>query len=232
MATSGWGGRILINAALLIGVVVGRAAAAPTTTVSAAFDGRQPMAPDRVFRNGASSMCPMKAFPGLTGEPTSWETFPFCNSGEETCFTVVYDPGTCGSDVHLLAYINRFDPNDQSMNYAGDLGGSGMFSFVVPAGAPFVIVAQTNEAMLECTYGFTIDAARCVAPAPALSRFAMLLALGVLSLVAAGALRRSRQGLTMLLLCAAITAFAAAPLAAESTRALRMRVGWMSELGI
>jgi hypothetical protein len=214
--------RILFDVALLVGVMVGQAAAAPSTTVSAVFDGRQPEMPNRVFRDGSPTTCVMEAFPGVFATSSFWQSFPFCNTGDETCFTASFDRGTCGNNVHLMAYINRFDPNNLAMNYAGDVGASnaGMFSFVIPAGEQFLIVAQTNFGMADCAFGFTVDAMRCAAPAPTLSRFATLLALGLLSLVAAGAMRRSRHGLTVLILGAVIAAFAgpaAAPIAADPT---------------
>jgi hypothetical protein len=81
-------------------------------------------------------------------------------------------------------------------------------------------VAQTNFGMAECMYGFTIDAMRCVAPAPALSPSALALACCVLLLIAAAAMRRSRAGMLALTLCAMLVGLggvAAAPTAADPT---------------
>jgi hypothetical protein len=104
-------------------------------------------------------------------------------------------------------------------NYIGDVGSTedGPFSFVVPAGATFLIVAQTNFGPVDCQYSFTIDAMPCAAPAPALSGSGAALAIGGLVLIAGLALRRARLTLAALVLAATLGTFAgpaAAPLAA------------------
>lgn len=224
-------GRTLVGVALLGGVMmVGPAGAAPFTTVQAAFDGRQPEMPERLLRDGTPTTCQMEAFPGVFASSSFWQSFLFCNSGEETCFTATYEGGTCGDEVHLMAYLDRFDPSDLPTNYAGDVGGSKThtFSFVVPAGARFVIVAQTSFGMADCAFGFSIDAMRCPAPAPLLSGAALALAAGVLLLIAFAALRRSRRALSALMLCALITVLAgpaAAPVGADPTPAVPRACG-------
>jgi hypothetical protein len=197
---------------------------AATTTVHAAFDGDEPQMPDRLRRDGSPTTCAMEAFPGDFPGPSQWQRFQFCNSGPETCFTATFDEGDCGDDVHIMAYVNSFDPNHLEMNYAGDVGASDSlpFSFVVPAGAQFFIVAQTNFGMADCSFSFTVNAMRCATPAPLLSQLAILLAVGALSIVAGAAIRRTRQTLATLMLCAVIAVFAgpaAALLAAEPTAA-------------
>jgi hypothetical protein len=212
--------------AALLAVLVGSAfpidVHAVTTTIHAAFDGRQPEMPARLRRDGSATTCEMEAFPGVFPTGSFWQSFAFCNGGPETCFTATFDEGTCGDDVHIMAYLDPFNPNDLPMNYLGDVGASDSqpFSFVVPAGARFLIVAQTNFGAADCSFGFTVDAMRCPAPAPLLSGFAVALAAGVLGLVAFAAMRRSRQGIAVLALSALIVAAAfpaAAPIAAEPT---------------
>jgi len=165
----------------------------------------------------------MEPYPGTQDQPAAYQTFTFCNGDAETCFTATYLPGTCGDEVHLLAYLNIFNPNDLPTNYAGDLGTiAGSFSFVVPAGLHFQVVAQTNFGFPECAFGFTVDAMPCVAPAPTLSVAALALSGCVLLLVAAAAIRRSRFAMLGLMLCAVIAAVggpAAAPVAADPTPA-------------
>ena len=208
---------------LAAAVLVSGGAAAPapaaTTTINSFFAGNEPQMPQRLLRDGTGSTCDSAPFPGVFDTPSSYRTFPFCNPGPDTCFTVEFENGTCDIDVHLEAYANRFDPNDLAANYIGDVGSTedGLFSFVVPAGATFLIVAQTNFGPADCQYSFTVDALRCAAPAPALSASGVALALGGLAVIGALALRRTRLALAGLALAAALGAAAgpaAAPLAA------------------
>ena len=214
--------RSLVGGALFGGLLAAHIAAAATTTVQAAFDGRQPEMPQRVLRDGTATMCPMEPYPGTVDLPSFYQTFVFCNGAEETCFTTTYLPGTCDDEVHLLAYVDLFDPTDLDMNYAGDLGTSlvDTFSFVVPAGRRFQIVAHTNFGMPECTFGFTVDAMRCTAAAPALSGPALALAACALFLAGAAATRRSPRAMVWLILCAVIVGIggaAAAPTDGDPT---------------
>ncbi len=217
--------RIALALAVLLGCAFPLTARGASTTIHAAFDGEQPEMPTRLFRDGSPTTCTMEAFPGVFDESAFWQAFRFCNSaGTELCFTTTFDEGNCGDDVHIMAYVNSFDPNDLAMNYAGDIGASDSlpFSFVVPAGAPFFIVAQTNFGAADCSFGFTVDAMRCGAPAPLLSGMALGVLAGALLVIAFVALRRSRQNLPALIALAALIAFAgpaAAPLAADPTPA-------------
>ena len=108
------------------------------------------------------------------------------------------------------------------MNFIGDVGLSDTesFSFVVPAGARFLI-AQTNFGMADCAFSFTINALPCATTtAPALSGAALALLGCTLLLIGSVAVRRSRHALPVLLLGALIALFAgpaAAPLAADPT---------------
>lgn len=217
--------RIHVAIALLVGLVA-RLAAAQSTTVNAVFNGTEREMPNRLARDGTPTTCEMESFPGTFAGPSFWQDFLFCNGGEETCFTATFNEGTCDNDVHLEAYLDPFNPNDLAMNFIGDVGLSDTesFSFVVPAGAQFLIVAQTNFGMADCAFSFTINALPCPATttAPALSGAALALVACALLLMGSVALRRSRHTLPVLLLCALIALFAgpaAAPLAADPTPA-------------
>jgi hypothetical protein len=194
-------GRLLLAAiaaaAFLDGALPAVLHAVPTT-IHGVFNGLQPEMPNRINRDFIPSGCAVEPFPGEEAGPALWQSFAFCNTGPETCFTAVYDRGDCGFDVHLMAYVDRFDPNDLALNFVGDLGGSdsGPFSFVVPANSRFLIVAQTNVNPFEdCAFSFTIDAMRCATPAPALSPSAVALAIAMLGLIAFAAMRRMHRGL-------------------------------------
>jgi hypothetical protein len=210
---SGWAGAALLLALLSTPLH------AATSTIRSHFDGSEPQMPQRLLRDNTPTTCDAERFPGTFDTPAFYRTYEFCNPGPQTCFTVDFDNGTCDIDVHLEAYIDAFDPNDLATNYAGDLGATedGEFSFVVPAGHSFLIVAQTNFGPATCQFGFTIDAMHCPAPAPALSPTGGALALGALAVIALLALRRTRVALAALALAATLGVFAgpaAAPLAA------------------
>ena len=219
-------GRRLLEIAILLAALRGCAfpveARGATTTVQAAFDGRQPAMPARLNRDGSPTICPMETFPGEQPFESFWQSFEFCNGGAEACFTAIFDEGTCDDDVHLMAYLDRFDPNNLPMNYAGDVGASDSltFSFVVPAGARFLIVAQTNFGVADCAFGFTVDATKCSMQAPLLSPYAVAAVACALGLVGFAATRRAPRGAAVLILSTAIVAAAvpaAAPLAAQPT---------------
>lgn len=206
----------LALAAVLLAAIPARAA---TTTINSVFNGSEPEMSQRLFRDGDNSTCDSAPFPGIFDSPSFYRTFPFCNPGPDTCFTVDFDNGTCDIDVHLEAYANGFDPTDLAANYIGDVGSTedGPFSFVVPAGEKFLVVAQTNFGPANCQYSFTVNAMTCAAPAPALSGSGAALALAGLALVGVLALRRTRATLAALALLAILGSFAgpaAAPLAA------------------
>jgi hypothetical protein len=123
------------------------------------FTAADPLAPTRLFRDGVPSDCVApKAFPGTFGGPNRYRTFAFTNGGPETCVTVNLDVGTCGTDVHLIAYSGPFDPNDFSAGYLGDVGSSVTqpFSFVVPVNSPVTIVAIQNQGLeIDCDFSFS-----------------------------------------------------------------------------
>ena len=221
-------GRRLLEVTAALAIMLGDAlppgVLAVTTTIHAAFNGEQPEMPMRLDRDSSATTCAMEAFPGTIDQSAFWQSFRFCNSGPDTCFKATFDEGNCGDDVHIMAYVDRFDPNNLAMNYAGDTGKSDSlpFSFVVPVGASFLIVAQTNFGFADCAFGFTVDAMPCRAAAPLLSNLTLGLLAGALLFIAVVALRRSRHTLPALMLLGVLAAFtgpAAAPLAADPTPA-------------
>ncbi|MGD9765696.1 MAG: hypothetical protein AB7V27_18535 [Candidatus Binatia bacterium] len=211
-------------ACVLLGAAVTTSARAASTTIEASFNGQQPEMPKRLLRDGMPTTCAVEAFPGTFDQSALWQRFRFCNSAAtEQCFTAIFDEGDCRDDVHIMAYVDSFDPDDLATNYAGDTGASDSmpFSFVVPAGAQFFIVAQTNFPDVDCSFGFTVNTTPCSAVAPLLSGVGLAVAAAALLVVGAFmVMRRSRQALPAFALCAVITAFAgpaAAPLAADPT---------------
>ena len=94
-----------------------------------------------------------------------------------------------------MAYLNSFDPNNMAANYLGDVGSSVSqpFSFAVPGGQNFVVVAQTNFGPVLCSYSFSLSGANCVnIGAPALSAWGS--AASIILLLLAGGLTLRRRG--------------------------------------
>jgi hypothetical protein len=166
------------------------------TVIQGAFDPSGQTMPARLFRDGVASTCTSpKVFPGVQAGTNLFETFEFRNFGIATCVTATLDVGNCDREMHLMAYLDSFDPNSLSTNYLADVGSSESqpFSFVVPAHQRFVMVAQTNNGPTTCSYRFTLSGANCAQPAPAVS--VLGLAGGVLLLLLIGQrafIRRSR----------------------------------------
>jgi hypothetical protein len=217
-------GRILGGAAL-VAALLPVPVPAVTTMVESAFDGSEPDMPMRLFRDGSGSTCEAAPFPGDINIPSTWRSFRFCASKSEPCYTVTYDAETCEKDVHLMAYRSSFDPDDLMANYIGDIGASEElpFSFVVPAGGAFLIVAQTNFGMATCRFSFTVDAGPCTVGTPMVSEVGVVVVGGALLLLGVTALRRPRQALAAVLLAVAIAipaGPAVAPLSAGTPRGL------------
>lgn len=152
-------------------------------TLDPAFSSPEPV---RTFRDTIPSECePPKAFPGTFGGPNIFNTHTFGSVLGESCITVNFDVGTCGVNVFAIAYLNQYDPGDQGLNYLGDLGSSltQSFSFEVPAGNNFVIVAESVNGPITCDYSFTIDFFPCNPPAiPTLNETGLII-LGALMLL-------------------------------------------------
>jgi hypothetical protein len=166
------------------------------TVIQGAFDPSDQTMPARLFRDSVASTCAApKAFPSVNIGTNLFETFEFRNFGAEACVTATLDVGNCDAQVHLMAYLDSFDPNNLSTNYLADVGSSASqpFSFVVPAGQRFIMVAQTNYGPTTCSYRFTLSGARCAVPAPALSGSGLAGGVLLLMLIALRAfVRRSR----------------------------------------
>ena len=90
--------RIQVAIALLVGVVL-PVGAAQATTANAVFNGQERQMPNRLGRDGTPTTCEMEPFPGIFPGPSFWQDFLFCNGDEETCFTAIFNEGTCDDDV-------------------------------------------------------------------------------------------------------------------------------------
>ncbi|RPI31415.1 MAG: DUF11 domain-containing protein [Chloroflexota bacterium] len=139
----------------------------PTTTVTGQLDpATSQVQVGRLFRDGVASTCSAKEFPGIFN-PTGnylYELFgPYENYGSQNaCVVVTYKP--CGANAHLVAYQNSYNPSNQSLNYLGDVGlsTSQPFSFTVPAGENFFLVAQsTTQLFGMCSFEFSISQVPC-----------------------------------------------------------------------
>jgi hypothetical protein len=137
----------------------------PTGPVVAEFTGANTQS-GRIFRDGIASVCPVKAYPGIFGEPTifNFEEFTYSNtSAAAACVTVNFDPDTvgaapCATNAHMSAYINSYDPLNQAANFVGDVGSSlaQPFSFEVPANSNLVLVATNTSSQAICSFGFEV----------------------------------------------------------------------------
>lgn len=121
----------------------------------------------RLFRDGIASTCAApKACPGAFSSGTfTTDAYTFSNqTGSSQCVTVNFDPnaggGLCGTNVHAIAYLGSYDPNNFCNNYLADVGSSVTqpFSFTVPNGSSFVVVIGANNSGVGvgCTYQFTV----------------------------------------------------------------------------
>jgi hypothetical protein len=131
----------------------------PVGAVSGSLSATGPKVPTRLFRDGAPSGCSGKAFPGTTGGENTYTVHNLGPvSGADSCVTVVWDDGTCGTGAHAIAYSGAFNPADHSAGYLGDIGSSvdGTFSFVVPAGSGLRIVVNSNFGPATCNYSFEV----------------------------------------------------------------------------
>lgn len=142
-------------------------AAAANIVVSSGFDGTEPTQDGRINRNGIASTCAnAKTYPGPfnTGIPYQYKTYSLVN-GASTCVTVNWEPNPgsgndCDFTAHLSAYLDSYDPANQSANYLGDVGSSQTqpFSFNAPAGATVILVATINSGSnVVCDFDFSSD---------------------------------------------------------------------------
>jgi hypothetical protein len=174
----------------------GQACPAPGEIISATLDPNLSFPePFRTFRDGITSQCNApKSYPGTFGGQNIYNTHTFGAVLTDFCVTVNFDVGTCDTNVFALAYLNQDDPGNQSLNYLGDIGSSitQSFSFEVPAGNNFVIVAESVNGPITCDYSFSFDAFPCQARTiPTLNETGLII-LGALMLLATVFVLRKR----------------------------------------
>ena len=155
------------------------------------LDGTDAAMAQRLSRTPPPSTCAVPQ-PGVVfgGADVRYETFTFFNSGPAECVTVTYTSLGIGNDYdHLSAYQDSFNPSNLLLNYLGDAGESAgggpgiVFSFMVAANSPFVIVANSVFDPTGGPFSFTvsgdsINAGRVFVSAPEPATLA-LLGLGV-----------------------------------------------------
>lgn len=194
--------RVAIGGVLFASALGMASAANAAVTVTGTFDGTEATMDGRLFRNATASTCsPTKAYPGISGAGSAraYRTDTVYNNGPAQCVTVAFDVGTCGTNVHLVAYAGSFNPADLSQNYIGDVGSSSSqsFSFTAPADSAIVIMAQDNNGVAaRCTYSFTsteLFPTPVLSPTaiPTLSQWGMIIMSAMLGLAAFGAIRRN-----------------------------------------
>ncbi|NIN11517.1 MAG: hypothetical protein GTN62_08430 [Gemmatimonadales bacterium] len=140
------------------------ASCAPEGVINSGLDPSLPTQTGRTWRNGVASTCAGKPYPGLYSGTFHYRTFgPFINGGTNTCATVNFNTGTCGVQVHMAAYKDSYDPTNQGANYLGDVGESltQPFSFPIPDGHNYVLVAHNNFVPLTCDFSFDIENVPC-----------------------------------------------------------------------
>jgi hypothetical protein len=159
----------------------------------------------RIFRDSVQSECvPAKVYPGIFNASTTYNysTFTLYNNGGSQCVTVNFDPdagaSACGTNAHVSAYLNTYDPANQATNYLGDVGSSQTqpFSFQAPAGARIIlVVTNTSSAQPGCTFALStnqLDAALAPPPGPVPTMGAWGLGMMSLAVLCAGWLTRRR----------------------------------------
>jgi hypothetical protein len=114
----------------------------------------------RIFRDAIASTCGGKAYPGLFNAGTTYGYTVHGSYGpltQDTCITINFDVGTCGTNAHASAYLGGYDPNNQAAGYLGDLGSSQSqpFMFTVPAGQSFSIAVTNTSGLASCNYSFS-----------------------------------------------------------------------------
>lgn len=126
--------------------------------------------------DGIASACGVdKTCPGSSGPNVPYVANSFTNdTGADVCVTVS-GSNTCTdtSAIGMAAYLGSFDPTNICTNYVADpgaavtAGGTADFSFVVPNGATFVVVASSSSPGNDCgTFCFTLDAVACSITCP------------------------------------------------------------------
>lgn len=139
-------------------------------TITGTFSGANTQL-GRIFRDGTPSTCTPEAYPGIFNEATTYnyETHTYANgSATDSCVVVQFDPnpvgGTpCGTNAHMSAYADSYNPISQSVNYLGDVGSSVTqpFSFTLPGGQDLVLAVSNTGAQAVCDYRFTVTQFVC-----------------------------------------------------------------------
>ncbi len=129
----------------------------------------EPVETGRLFRDGVVSTCDyVKAVPALNdSNPRHYRAFGFTNGASyEKCYTANV-VSTCPGNVYglfLTTYLDGFVPTDPRANYLADEGASGLnnYSFVVPAGRDFYVVANEVIADEGCaSFQFRLGSCSC-----------------------------------------------------------------------
>ena len=130
----------------------------------------------RIFRDAIPASCPSKAYPGIfnPGTPYFFETFTYTNVTASTqCVQIDFDPNPdgnlatdCDTNAHASAYLNSYDPANQSVNFLGDVGSSitDSFSVDIPAGQDMVLVVTNTSAEEICNFQVKVNNIACTAP--------------------------------------------------------------------
>ncbi len=94
-----------------------------------------------------------------------FEPYYYKDGSPDGCLTVDFDADTCGDNVHLMAYSKKFDPDDLSAGYLGDIQGYGTsndyFAFPYASQSLVYFVAQTNAGPTTCDFSFSIRWSKC-----------------------------------------------------------------------
>ena len=162
------------NALALIPGLVAAPSVPPSCSVLATRQGSittaNPVETGRLTRNGVSTSCAaVKSFPGFNDSTPHhyWEDWFTNATSSAQCFAVdVTQSCTTTNSVFFATYLNSFNPSDPSANYLADIGTSplptGTYSFKVPAGAAFGIVANEVTPNVGCAnFAFTLKACTC-----------------------------------------------------------------------
>ncbi len=142
----------------------------PAGVVSTAFTGATSQL-GRIFRDGIASACPSKVYPGIFNAATTYnyEAFTYSNTGATSCVTINFDPNSgvgtpCGTNAHMSAYLNSYNPASQATNFLGDVGSSVTqpFSFDVAGGNDVVLVVTNTASQAICGFAFEVVNLPCV----------------------------------------------------------------------
>jgi len=129
------------------------------TAVTATFSGATTQS-GRIFRDANPAICPSKSYPGIFNAATTYnlETFTYHNSGGGQCVTFSFDPNSgpspCGTNAHLSVYLGSYDPNNQAVNFLGDVGSSitATMSVDVPANTTAILVVTNTAGQAQCSF--------------------------------------------------------------------------------